>query len=647
MDSSKVNKTIHTIFFIISLIYLIIIVHYLITGIGGPMLLSVTIVPLSLIIYVLNVLLHEGKLYSRLSLKVNYIISIIICALSILVIIYCRVEFINLLRYRAGAYNTFDIIIGTLILILIMEFSRRRHPILFWLNLFLIFYAVYGWIFPGIAYHSGLSWIRVLTALSVDIKTGLFGDYPQIACSLISPFLLLQAIALGFGVQKSLVKVFIKIFGRYAFTIPQSAVVSSMAVATASGSGAANVTITGQYTIPLMKRTGFPPDYAGAVEASASLGGLIMPPVMAAIGFVMAELLDVSYFDVCIRGYVIGVIYYLCIALAVYLLSLRFIGRGRVGENSNPIIEEVSIVDKIFVVLFFSCIGLLIYAMGFLWWSAATAAYRVSIILLIILSIITMVRKVPVRERLLDWIKYVRIGIEEFVRMASDIVLLLSVIGIMVALFTAPGWTLKLGILVMDIGRFNIIALIATAFIAGIFLGLGLPPLATYILLAVLILPSMLKLGFNPWQVHWFCFLMGIISEYTPPTSITAAVASKISGGSFMKTMFETCKISLPVFLFIFTIFRWPQLVVEAGFEMVKVMGVVMIGCAGAVSSLHGLFSRNKVLDMILKAVGILSASMVLLYPNDTYSLLAVVPTTIFIALSLYNTHRLSWRTHI
>jgi len=642
MDSGKIAKIIHTIFSITSLIYFILMLHYFLTGIGGPTLLSVTMVPMSLVIYALSTLARGGRLYPRLSLKINYAIATIICILSILVAIYCRVEFINLLRYRAGAYNTLDLIVGFLILILVMEFSRKRHPVLFWLNLFLIFYALYGWIFPGIAYHSGLPWRRVLTALTVDVKTGVFGDYPQIACSLIAPFLLFLAVALGFQIQKSMVRTIVRIFGRRTYTIPQSAVFSSLAVATASGSGAANVTITGQYTIPLMKRVGFPPDYAGAVEASASLGGLIMPPVMAAIGFVMAELLDVSYFDVCIRGYVIGIIYYSCIALAVHLLSLRFIGRSSRNMDSETVIEKISIMDKVNVALFFSCIGLLIYFMGFLWWAPATAAYRTSIILLAVLSMILIARRASIKDKLLDWVKCVRIGIEEFAVMVSDIMLLLSIIGIMVALFTAPGWTLKIGMLIMDIGRFNIAALIATAFTAGVFLGLGLPPLATYILLVVLILPSMVKLGYNPWIVHWFGFLMAIISEYTPPTSITAAVASRISGGSFMRTMINTCKIALPVFILVFTVFRWPQLVVEPGLEMAKTMGIVMVGCIGATFSIHGLMSRNKILNIILKTIGMMIALIVLLYPNDAYSLLAIIPLIVFIFLSFYYTYKLS-----
>jgi TRAP-type uncharacterized transport system fused permease subunit len=152
----------------------------------------------------------------------------------------------------------------------------------------------------------------------------------------------------------------------------------------------------------------------------------------------------------------------------------------------------------------------------------------------------------------------------------------------------------------------------------------------------------MVKLGYNPWIVHWFGFLMAIISEYTPPTSITSAVASRISGGSFMRTMFNTCKIALPVFILPFTIFRWPQLVVEPGLEMVKAMGIVAAGFIGATSSIHGLISRNKVLNIILKTIGMILALIVLLYPNDTYSLIAIIPLIVFTFLSFYYTYKLS-----
>jgi TRAP-type uncharacterized transport system fused permease subunit len=132
---------------------------------------------------------------------------------------------------------------------------------------------------------------------------GLFGTYSQTGVGVIAAFFMFLGIAQGFGVQESIIKNFTGIFAKRKTLIPQTAVVTSMAIATCSGSGAANAAITGQFTIPLMKRAGHPTLHAGAVEVSSSLGGLLMPPVMAIAGFLMADFIGVTYFEVIARGY--------------------------------------------------------------------------------------------------------------------------------------------------------------------------------------------------------------------------------------------------------------------------------------------------------------------------------------------------------
>jgi len=211
---------------------------------------------------------------------------------------------------------------------LVIEYTRREHIILFYLILLLMLYSVYGWVFPGLLGHPGVSWTRVITSSSIEISLGLFGTYAQIGVGVIAAFFMFLGIAQGFGVQDSIVKTFTGMFAKRKTLIPQTAVVTSMAIATCSGSGAANAAITGQYTIPLMKRAGFPALHAGAVEASASLGGLLMPPVMAIAGFLMADFMGVTYFEVIARGWGPALIFFGIISMSVYLFTARFL-RGR------------------------------------------------------------------------------------------------------------------------------------------------------------------------------------------------------------------------------------------------------------------------------------------------------------------------------
>ena len=312
-------------YLIATIVYLIFSLHYFTTGLGGTMLLAVTLVPLAYVLWVLNSFVAGELPYPRLGLKPNIAIAGLYIAMCVFSIIYMRVEFDALIYDRAGFFNIPDKIVGLMMLGLILEYTRREHGLLFYLILFLMFYSVYGWIFPGMLGHPGVSWTRVITSSSIEISLGLFGTYSQTGVGVIAAFFMFLGIAQGFGVQESIIKTFTGLFAKRKTLIPQTAVVTSMAIATCSGSGAANAAITGQYTIPLMKKAGFPALHAGAVEASSSLGGLLMPPVMAIAGFLMADFLGVTYFEVIARGYAPAIIFFGIISMSVYLFTARFV----------------------------------------------------------------------------------------------------------------------------------------------------------------------------------------------------------------------------------------------------------------------------------------------------------------------------------
>ena len=389
---AEMRKFILPSYLIVTIIYLLFSLHYFTTGLGGTTLLAVTVVPLAYAMWVLNSFVVGVLPYPRLGLKLNIAIAGLYIAMCIFCLIYMRVEFDALIYDRAGFYNTTDKIVGVIMLGLVIEYTRREHLVLFYLILFLMLYSVYGWFFPGIFGHPGISWMRVITSSSVEITLGLFGTYAQIGVGVIAAFFMFLGIAQGFGVQESIIRTFVGVLGKHTRLIPQTAVVTSMAIATCSGSGAANVAITGQYTIPLMKKAGFPPLYAGSVEASASLGGLLMPPVMAIAGFLMADFLGVSYFEVIARGYAPALIFYAIIATSVYLFTTRFVRGGERSPDSVPVsvIERFSRMEVINTAIFFIFIGVLIYLMGVLWFEASRAALDIAIGLFITASLLRM-----------------------------------------------------------------------------------------------------------------------------------------------------------------------------------------------------------------------------------------------------------------
>lgn len=608
------------------------------------MLLSVTLVPIAYVLWVLNSFVSGELPYPRLGLKPNIAIASLYIAMCIFSIIYMRVEFDALIYDRAGFYNTLDKIVGAMMLGLVIEYTRREHITLFYLILFLMFYSVYGWIFPGIFYHPGVSWMRVITSSSVEISLGLFGTYAQIGVGVIAAFFMFLGIAQGFGVQESIVKTFTGILGKRKTLIPQTAVVTSMAIATCSGSGAANAAITGQYTIPLMKKAGFPSLYAGAVEASASLGGLLMPPVMAIAGFLMADFLGVTYFEVIARGYAPALIFFAIISLSVYLFTTRFVrGRGS-GPTSAPdsIIERFSKMDVVNTAIFFTSIGVLIYLMGVLWYDASRAALNIAIGLFIIASVLHMYLYTgTISDKTKEWGRCLRRSLEGFAGVTAPLILLLAMLGVMINLFVVSGWMLKLMGLLAEVGEFHVVALIGVGFLVGIFLGLGIPPSACYLISAVVVIPPMTRIGINPWIAHFFLFFIAVISEYSPPTSLVAAVASRISGASFMKTMMVTLQISIPFFFLTFAIFNWDILLLEPGLAQLAALGVLTIGCCTAAAAIHGKLFELKRYDLPSRLLVLLVALFILFYPRGTLSALALIPAAAMIVLVIRRSQKI------
>ncbi len=623
--------------------YLVFSLHYFTTGLGGTMLLAVTVVPIAYVMYVVNSLASGELLYPRLGLTLNIAIAGLYIAMCIFSLIYMRVEYEALTYLRAGFFNTPDKIVAVMMLGLVLEYTRREHIILLYLILFLMFYSVYGWIFPGIFGHPGVSWMRVITSSSVEISLGLFGTYAQIGVGVIAAFFMFLGIAQGFGVQESIVRTFVGILGKHTRLIPQTAVVTSMAISTCSGSGAANAAITGQYTIPLMKKAGFPPLYAGSVEASASLGGLLMPPVMAIAGFLMADFLGVSYFEVIARGYAPALIFYGIIAVSVYLFTTRFIRGGKSGSDAAlvSIIEKVTKVDVINTVMFFFFIGVLIYLMGVLWYDASRAALDIAIGFFIIASLMRMYLYTgTITDKIKEWGRCLRRSFEAFSEVTAPLILLLAMLGVMINLFVVSGWMIKLMSLMVGIGEFHVVALIGVGFLIGVFLGLGIPPSACYLISAVIVIPPMTRFGINPWVAHFFLFFIAVISEYSPPTSLVAAVASRISGASFMMTMMVTLQISLPFFFLTFAIFNWDILLLEPGLAQLAAIGVLLIGCLTAAVSIHGKIFEHKRHDLPSRFLVLLVALFILFYPRGILSELALIPAVAMIAFVIYRSQK-------
>jgi TRAP-type uncharacterized transport system fused permease subunit len=371
-----------------------------------------------------------------------------------------------------------------------------------------------------------------------------------------------------------------------------------------------------------MKRYGMPGEFAAAVETSASMGGLIMPPVMAVAGFVMAEFLGVSYWSVMLRGFALAFIYYSTLSLSIYLLSVRLLPSTPIEAVTLPIYVQLK------TAIFFLGIIFLTILMGVLRYGEQlaglyTGAFMFGLLILLFFYF-KYVRKDPAADKD-SLFANIRIMIETHAEMTSYLTLLLATLGIMVGLFTVTGFINRMGGILLHVGEFHIIALILMAWLFGWLVGTGLPPTATYIVLAVIVVDPMRKIGIDPWIAHFFCFLLAVWGELSPPTSLAAAVSARIAEASFIRTMFEALKLCAPITFMTFAIFTRSNLVVNPGWMQISDMLLVAISTCGVTCAIFGRFVHNRGANLMWRAALALASLVVMFHPDGNVSLMMAV----------------------
>jgi TRAP transporter 4TM/12TM fusion protein len=611
--------------------------YYFYTGAGGPQELASRLIPIAIILQILF-MYREGYFYKWLPPRVNDILVIVYIAIALYAFWHFWWEFEEIAIYRQGSYTREDFICGLLMFLLVMELSRLAHPALFWINLVLVFYTLYGYLSPfDFFWHPGTTFHRVVTSSTVEMSTGIYGIYGQIALTVIAAFLLLAAAARGFGAQSAMINVMRRLAGRSRQMVPQTAVLGSLAVGTISGSGSANAVVVGSITIPLMKRYGVPATFAAAVETAASMGGLLMPPLMGIGAFLMSEFLGVPYWDVVARGFALAAVYYVSLALAVYLLCVRLLPRDEIA--SPPVVTY----DQVKTSIFFVSVLFLIFLMGYvgtgeLLAALYTAGFMFFVLMANFLYFKHVLKDPQVAEETL--LGNIRLSIETHGDMTSYLTLLLATLGIMIGLFTVTGFINRMGATLLDLGSWNILAMIAMAYVFGWLVGAGLPPTATYIIGAVIIVQPLVALGVNPWVAHFFVFLISVWGELSPPTSLTAAISARIAEASFMRTMWEALKICLPITLMTFAIFTRSNMVVTTGWLQFSDTVLVMIGTCGFAFAMFGRFLISRPGDIGLRLLTGALSLFVLFYPSDGWAMAAAPLAAIMTIVGIWR-HRL------
>jgi TRAP transporter 4TM/12TM fusion protein len=625
----RLRTAIDTLYYLVAVFFFLYLMNYYVSGEGGPTVLAVTLVPVTFILFVLDEL-RKNELYPSLGWLPNHVIGGIYIVLAVASGLYISTEFYDIRTVRAGFWSTSDMVMGGIMVLLILEYTRKRQFILFALNIALILYAVYGWLIPGMFSHPGLSWTRVITAMSVETTTGVYSNLPQLALTVIGSFLLVLSALRAFGAVDSILHGAERVASRSQHALPQSAVLGSCAVGTVSGSGAANAATIGSVTIPAMIAAGMPRANAAAIETASSLGGQLMPPVMGISAFLMADFLGVSYFDVVARGYAPAILYYAAVSLAVYLLSIRY----RIGSKNVHLRAAFNWGDGINLIAFLCVVIGLILLMGVTGMAPMIAALYMFLAVAPALFIFYTLWKWRREGRPAFRELVAPLGrlVDHFASMTGDLTLLLATLSIMTGAFVVTGIPTKIGVILIEAAGVNLAAMVFVAFVFGALLGTGLPPAPTYILTALVIAPPMIKYGVDPWVVHFFAFFVGVFGELTPPTSVVAAVTAKIANASFNGTLMRALQLCISLFMLMAGVFTRPELVLEPGLAQLGAMLLILTATVGTTFSIQTRFSETRALDIVLRCVLAAAALVVLLHPNITVAVVAGAVVLMFVA---------------
>jgi TRAP transporter 4TM/12TM fusion protein len=436
-----------------------------------------------------------------------------------------------------------DLVLGVALLLLVLEASRRSLGLIFPVLVSLsILYALFGHVVPGQFGHGGFSWDVVVRNLYVTPQ-GFWGIMLQISATILAIFLIFGALLLKTGGGEAFLDIAFLASARTRGGPAKVAAVASGLFGMISGSAVANAATIGTFTIPLMKRAGFSKEFAAAVEAVAGTGGQIMPPVMGAGAFLIAEFLGISYAKVAWAAVLPALLYYAGLIVSIHLEAIK---------NDFPTIpmEEERIIRARLtpkkVILPLIPVGALVYAFS-TGYTVQMGAYWASILALL-LTVFMVEGKGPL-QRLRGVFTTAVNGMEAAGKAIAEIAVLLASAQIVVSMLGLTGLAVKFSDLLVSIGQENMIATLILAMIVLFILGMGIPPTAVYVLGGSIVVPALIALGLKPLPAHLFTFYFACLGAITPPVCAAVYVTSSLAGSNWWTTGWLATRLGLAGFI--------------------------------------------------------------------------------------------------
>ncbi|MGE4584541.1 MAG: TRAP transporter permease [Sphaerochaeta sp.] len=498
--------------------------------------------------------------------------DILFALLSIAVAAYVWTDYINFIN-RMGSPNQMDVIMGTILIVLVLEASRRISgwPLVI-LSIIFLLYGLLGRNLPGIFMHRGYDWRSLVNHIFINTE-GIYGTSVDVAASYIFLFILFGTVMNKCGMGRFFNDLALAFAGSSKGGPAKVAVIASGFLGSINGSAVANVVTTGTFTIPLMKKTGYSKEFSGAVESSASVGGQLLPPIMGAAAFIMAEMLGVKYGTIVISATIPALLYYLGILIQVQLRASKKNLQGIPKEDLPKVREVMKERGHLLIPIAF-----LLYMLLF---SGATVIFSAfwAIVATIVVSMTRKSTRMTFRQ-ILD-------AFAEGTRAVVSVAIACAVVGIIIGVVSLTGFGLNMANAIIQLGRANLMLTLLLTMVTCMILGMGLPSIPAYLITATMAAPALVKLGIPPLAAHMFVFYFAMFANITPPVALASFAAAGLSGGDPMKTGLQSVRLSLAGFIVPYMfIYNTALLLIDTTplvairVTITAIIGVCMIGMA-------------------------------------------------------------------
>ncbi|CAK7032964.1 MAG: hypothetical protein DELT_00437 [Desulfovibrio sp.] len=572
---------------------------------------------------------------------------------------YLVVEY-EALANRAGMPTDVDLIMGFLLILLLLEATRRiSNPVLSCLAIAALLYCYFGRALPDALAHRGFSITRIINHMYLGTE-GIFGTPLEVSSTFVFMFILFGAVLEKAGIGKFIIDLSLSLAGWSTGGPAKVAVLASGLMGTVSGSSVANTCTTGMFTIPLMKSVGYRPHFAGAVEAVASTGGQIMPPVMGAGAFIMAQFLGESYLVVAMAAIVPALLYYMAVMVQVHLeaqrLGLKGISRKNLPRALPLLKQKGFLLIPLVAIVYFLLAGytpLKAAFYGIIVCIALSGKGRAMSVCVVLLSaayfllekmplpqaalytaVIAAAAFWPSKERQLTP-KMLLQAFESGSRSALSVACACACVGMVVGMGTLTGLALRIAGAIIDLAGGMLLPTLMLTMCASIFLGTGLPTTANFIVTSTMAAPALLQLGVPPIAAYMFVFYFGIAADLTPPVALAAYAGAGIAKADPMRTGVTAFKLALAGFIVPYIyVFNPILLGVDATpLPMIQAVATALLGVFLLATATIGFFITNLFWPLRILALG---GALGLLHPGTETDLIGLGILAVLLAVQLF-----------